>query len=260
MKRKNGKHIVHIILAGLLCLCLTGCSVPRALESGDFFYKVQNGEVGIVGLSGEGRKKEEIIVPPFIDGKKVTFFNERQGGYVYDGYTNIESDELVRFYAPYTLLKVYANMGGAIRGKNLIAIFYPSYALFENGEFDDRDNLKDIFNRESYVTIKAYNYLSEIHSEIYIKKVHPANVAYLFNYENSPNDNYYFIDNVEGGSLIRNAPAPEREGYEFQGWYKDAACENAWDFDADTTAETLYDENEKEVFAETKLYAKWQAK
>ena len=260
MKRKNGKYIVYTILAGILCLCLTGCSVPQSLESGDFRYRIEGDKIRVVNLTLEGEQKEEIIVPPFIDGKEVAYFSLLLSSPVTHRYTDIESDELVKFYAPYTLLQFAGDRDGGICGAKLETVFYPGNALFGSAEFADR-NWGRLFWRDSYVTVKTYNYLTETYPKhSYIENVHPANVAYLFNYENSPNDNYYFIDNVEGGSLIRNAPAPEREGYEFQGWYKDAACENVWDFDTDTTAETLYDENEEEVFAETKLYAKWQAK
>ncbi len=42
------------------------------------------------------------------------------------------------------------------------------------------------------------------------------------------------------------APAnPTKEGYDFGGWYKEAECANAWDFETDTVA------------ADTTLYAKW---
>ena len=45
------------------------------------------------------------------------------------------------------------------------------------------------------------------------------------------------------------APAnPERTGFTFVGWYKDAACTQAWDFAKDV------------VTADMTLYAKWSAK
>ncbi|MCR5728556.1 MAG: InlB B-repeat-containing protein [Lachnospiraceae bacterium] len=54
------------------------------------------------------------------------------------------------------------------------------------------------------------------------------------------------LANVAYGSKI-DAPAsnPIAEGYTFGGWYKEAACTNAWDFANDT------------VTAATTLYAKW---
>lgn len=45
---------------------------------------------------------------------------------------------------------------------------------------------------------------------------------------------------VQGGKLLKPAD-PEREGYRFTGWYTDAACTVAWDFDDPVNADmTLY--------------------
>ena len=69
--------------------------------------------------------------------------------------------------------------------------------------------------------------------------------------------NSYFVSfNTQGGSLIGNEiidygtkvakPAdPTMTGYSFSGWYKDAGCTNAWDFNLDI------------VTGNTTLYAKW---
>lgn len=50
---------------------------------------------------------------------------------------------------------------------------------------------------------------------------------------------------VPNGSKVTEPTAPSATGYTFGGWYKEAACANAWTFDADT------------VTANTTLYAKW---
>jgi len=50
---------------------------------------------------------------------------------------------------------------------------------------------------------------------------------------------------IEEGSTITAPEAPEASGYRFDGWYKNAACTKAWDFDNDT------------VTKDTVLYAKW---
>ena len=49
------------------------------------------------------------------------------------------------------------------------------------------------------------------------------------------------------GSKIQEPEAPVREGYTFEGWYKEAECANPWDFTKDT------------VTSSHTLYAKWIA-
>ncbi|MDR0647870.1 MAG: InlB B-repeat-containing protein [Synergistaceae bacterium] len=52
---------------------------------------------------------------------------------------------------------------------------------------------------------------------------------------------------VQSGTAITAPTAPTRSGYSFIGWYKEAACTNAWNFATDT------------VTANITLYAKWTA-
>lgn len=50
---------------------------------------------------------------------------------------------------------------------------------------------------------------------------------------------------IVNGGKVTQPTAPTRAGYTFDGWYKEAACKNAWNFSTDT------------VTATTTLYAKW---
>lgn len=52
---------------------------------------------------------------------------------------------------------------------------------------------------------------------------------------------------TDGGRVSAPPVAPALDGYTFGGWYKEAACTNAWNFSADT------------VSSATTLYAKWTA-
>jgi uncharacterized repeat protein (TIGR02543 family) len=47
------------------------------------------------------------------------------------------------------------------------------------------------------------------------------------------------------GSAVEEPAAPGREGYELEGWYRDPACSQKWDFSAD------------EARSDMRLYAKW---
>ena len=89
-----------------------------------------------------------------------------------------------------------------------------------------------------------------------------ANISYNYNYEDSENYGVYFIDDCDYGSKIEYIPAnPTREGYIFDGWYKEPECINKWNYESDTLPEEIKEvneNNEEEVkFQETKLYAKW---
>ncbi|HJJ33790.1 MAG TPA: InlB B-repeat-containing protein [Methanocorpusculum sp.] len=52
-------------------------------------------------------------------------------------------------------------------------------------------------------------------------------------------------EKVNHGGKVSEPTAPTETGYTFGGWYKEAACTNAWDFENDT------------VTGNTTLYAKW---
>ncbi len=85
-----------------------------------------------------------------------------------------------------------------------------------------------------------------------------SNTSYLFNYEDSPNDGYYFINDFQYGGKIEDTPyEPMREGYTFDGWYREPECRTEWDFEKDTLPEAEYNEDGNPEFTETKLYAKW---
>jgi uncharacterized repeat protein (TIGR02543 family) len=50
---------------------------------------------------------------------------------------------------------------------------------------------------------------------------------------------------LDGATIAKPEPDPEREGFSFAGWFKEAAGTNPWNFDTDA------------VVANTTLYAKW---
>ena len=88
----------------------------------------------------------------------------------------------------------------------------------------------------------------------------PANVAFMFNYPDAPNLNYFLIDFIEVTGRIEKPPYhPDREGYYFSGWYKDAECTTPWNFNFDVV-EISYDKNGERIYEEIRLYAKWNTK
>ncbi|MBR2646808.1 MAG: InlB B-repeat-containing protein [Clostridia bacterium] len=131
---------------------------------------------------------------------------------------------------------------------------YYSSIVYEKRKNTYRSFLKEeLPNGEShFIDVRKDGYVE------YNFKICKANTAYMFNYENCPNDGYFFINDFEYGATIENAPyEPIRNGYTFGGWYKESECINAWDFETDTLPQAQYDEAGREIYQETKLYAKW---
>ena len=94
----------------------------------------------------------------------------------------------------------------------------------------------------------------------------PANVSFNYNYEGSPNNGYYWIDDYSDELIEYKPKNPIRIGYAFMGWYKEPECINEWDFEKDIVPEKVYVERYIESkenmywfyeFKETILYAKW---
>jgi uncharacterized repeat protein (TIGR02543 family) len=74
-----------------------------------------------------------------------------------------------------------------------------------------------------------------------------ANISYYYNYEDSPNQGYCWVDDLDEGQKIQTKPDdPIREGYTFGGWYTDSEGANTFDFDTYTKGE-----------GKLELYAKW---
>ncbi len=51
---------------------------------------------------------------------------------------------------------------------------------------------------------------------------------------------------IKGGKVTQPTPDPTRDGYNFDGWYKEPACTNAWNFSTDVVNQDIT------------LYAKWE--
>ena len=73
---------------------------------------------------------------------------------------------------------------------------------------------------------------------------------YKVTFNSQGGTNVSAIEDAESGSGIEKPNDPTRTGYSFDGWYKEAACTNAWQFK--TTTETG-----EPVTGNTTLYAKW---
>ena len=89
-----------------------------------------------------------------------------------------------------------------------------------------------------------------VKSDLEITAVYATNkydVTFDLNYTPEDGSSVYHVAEDITYDAIVSAPAaaPEREGYEFDGWYRQPSCTTAWDF------------NNSRVEGDTTLYAKW---
>lgn len=69
---------------------------------------------------------------------------------------------------------------------------------------------------------------------------------YLVDFDSQGGSSVMSVTNVVYGSSITAPEPPVKNGYTFEGWFKDAAYNDAWSFDSDTVTESMT------------LFAKWE--
>lgn len=233
-------------------------------ESGRWVVEKAGIEVGINirGLSENGKTKEVVVVPEYIEGIKV-----KEIGYPLwlgvDG--KWESEVLKKVFIPFSVSIVEDILKPCSNLEKVILLSHKEINKYYSNYYYDASN----FN---YCFTTSYNYIVGDELNICYSGVgdyYFGNVSYWYNYKNSPNDGYYWVDDYNYGEKITYIPEePKREGYEFIGWYKEPECINKWRFETDKLPEKLYatvtpptkltdPHHNMEVYQETKLYAKW---
>ena len=232
--------LVTVLLLGIVLM--SGCAPD--VEEGELYYDSES--YGLAGITALGKQSETIYVPSQVRGHSVNSIQKKR-------YVSNDVD-----FSSNKLKKIYFSF--SIRWSALINWSCPNLeeAYLPNTSFKDYDY---------FISVDMLTYVPKVRFVDYLKgsldplekvkhSLLPANIAYFFNYEDNPNDGYYFIDNIqETGKLIKPFYKPEREGYLFIGWYKEAECITAWNFDADTV-KVRY-EGDQMIYEETRLYAKW---
>ena len=251
---KKGIQLLIVILCLIVLFPLTGCGNGcsiglRLYENDIFIYTVgyDTNRVSILGLTDKGREQEYLIVPEKIDGKDVVALS-------YNDYNEKKIEE-----------KFGDKKYSGLRSDNLKKIFIiPKIQVKNMDVFQCAKNLYGVFYLSNESTVREgvnhYNYYYTKENEVpkFTRDGRIANVSYYYNYEQAPNDGYYWIDNYNYGEKIDYIPPiPERDGYAFDGWYKESDCINKWDFETDALPQAQVDDQGQEIYQETKLYAKW---
>lgn len=231
------KKLFLIVLLLALSIGLFGCEINKEYRDENFKYRYQTymnqNIIHLEGLTDEGKQKKYLYVPGRFKGWKVVISSTS----ILTDLVTLKSDELEKLY-----ISVEINNLGYLYAEESVKVFSISNNM---GIYANCIN--------NYITSKRYFEIKNEETKFSLNNLYPANVSYIYNYEDAPNDGYYFIDDCNN-ELIEFVPDdPEREGYTFKGWYKEAECASKWDFEIDIVPEK---DNEEE-FIETKLYAKW---
>jgi len=99
---------------------------------------------------------------------------------------------------------------------------------------------------EGTVTVRAAaNDGSGVFGEMVITVTPEPAITFTVTFDSQGGSSVESLTGVMPGSTITKPSTPERPGYTFGGWYKEAACINPWNFSVDTVTENIT------------LYAKW---
>ncbi len=265
------KKIICFLLTSIFCLCglvmLSSCggfgADIRLCENEYFIYwaDYEDNEIKILGLTDKGREQEYLVIPETIDGMNVIGIGCNSGGdvssikekYGDEKYAQFKSDKLRKIFI---ISEVDIVQGWMV--DKIVENREPFEAIFYISNQKSWVYTPDVFffftSMKGEKDLKSWNKQLQDPYNCY----YAANVSYYYNYETAPNDGYYWIDNYAYGEKIEYIPEnPTRDGYTFDGWYKESECINAWNFEVDTLPEEQFNEEEITIYQETKLYAKW---
>ncbi len=257
------------LLGVILCICFafgfTGCSRTSGglpigklseYESGYYKYSVDTLPDGtqkayIVGLTELGMKQKELVYPSTID--KYTVYGI---GYYYSTGVypiiagEVKSENLQKFFMPTLQIENIKRAEVFNLTQGMVINWNSSYG--DRNSYDYMYVSVQVFGYNLYVTKREYFFISG--DEFLI-----ANVSYMYNYDNAPNNGYYWVDTYDESLITFTPPKPTREGYTFGGWYKEADCINEWDFETDITGKEIVIDRKMtyDKYDGIYLYAKW---
>lgn len=250
------KKILAVVLAVISLMTLIGCRQRSYLleyESGYFKYAVKTEKDGtkkayLTGLTESGQELKEIIYPEEIDGITVYGIGyEKSLGIGSEYVGSFGSDNLEKVYFPIMPKNETAN-------DCLDNLYIKTYAVYwDLGSDKNSNRLMGVKN-----AIFGFNYIEFGHwTEDYLNPL-IANVSYMYNYSEAPNEGYYWVDSYNESIITFIPPEPKREGYKFEGWYKEPECINKWNFDTDITGkEIVIGQNVYDTYNGIYLYVKW---
>ena len=212
------KKLISVVLTLLTLACISlsfsgcsGCNWELEIETqGDFLYTIvyydENGTqvvkekgvrsgIMIMGLSEIGQEKEIVAVPEYINDLKV-----EQLGYekMWSSEGCWKSEKLKKVFVPFTPVMIGGIFSGCVNLEKIIFLVHDADVYYLIGS--------------NYIPkyITSYRYIKEEHTtnffEFHGGNYYFSNVSFMFNYDNAPNDNYYWVDDCDYGGRIEYVP------------------------------------------------------
>lgn len=258
--------IISIIVIVILVGVMTACA-PMPLEKRsnyieeDGWMALQNGDTAtLVGMKGDLLDKEELVVPKTVKEIRVNaissikyksrYTNSIGNSYkakkifLPENYYQFMTNENKEHDFPIAEKIIFISIDGTyiggfeLRFSNIGKYSYPE-CFSDSSIYVPKNSLETYLNR-----------YGEYNSNT---KFYAANVSYYYNYEDAPNDGYYWVDDLNLGDTIKTIPDnPSRAGYVFVGWYKERECVHEA-----VLSEIIKGEEEIELFAK---WIKWRKK
>ena len=263
----KSKKILALLTLILVIPSLQSCnSIRKAFETGlsaDVEYREFENSCTAYELTKKGREKEVVYVLDEYRGKPVTALGKP--GYIVGIGPDFSSENLKKIYFPWRLSVLYGSCqyGETVEyaisaSTKIIPAGITGHRFYSNYNSDKQ--IKFVMPLCTFELVRGgwhidsfYYVDNDLRSDLV-----PANIAYFFNYNDNPNEGYFFVDLLEStGKLTKPPYDPKREGYEFDGWYVDKECTQKWNFDNDVVT-INFDEEENRIYEEFCLYAKWE--
>ncbi|MBQ9900344.1 MAG: InlB B-repeat-containing protein, partial [Acholeplasmatales bacterium] len=212
------------------------------------------GEVMLIAFSKEGKKKDTIVIPTLIKGRKVTTLGYMKDYLLDDGNGIWTADfsgasySKIYFHCYLTTYRISSGYDIFCCSTITSKFFYGAYLRTTDLMIVSEKSLYKCYIpflcKEGYETRAHYNYNS-------------ANVVY---YLNDDTDSTFFCDDCDGTKVNVIPPDPYRDGYKFIGWYKEKEGINEFDFEKEIIPSKEYDVENNYILNETSIYAKWEKK
>ena len=253
---------ICLVLVTVTTFSLCGCfETVREYDVGDFRVvlalgqkdrKDPNNYLNLIGLSEAGKQKRIIVLPKRINGHPYYLLFQSTPG---AGRTLFQG-KMEKFYFE------YPGDYSQVSKEATLQFSYYTEEFLKKAILNIEIETSIFATREinHYYNYNIYRKRMEKggHVENIVGGIKLANLQFLYNYNESPNEGHFWIDDIDNGEKIEVMPdTPEREGYTFGGWYTEEECENKFDFD------TVFNKPVLEVGETypddyvTYLYAKW---